>query len=454
MSETRCMVVGSGLMVPCLISTLQSLGYTVLLCGNIESEVSSLASSFGVQTFIIDATIPSNLIPLLTGISVVVSMVPAKFHHFVLKACIHCKVHLVTPSYVSPEMSELEQEAIAAGIVVVNEVGLDPGIDHMSVVHKLQEIRSLGGKIKEFQSSCGAFPAPEACTNIFGYKLAWAPYGALLAAVRPAKILHNGEIVEIPGRELMNHAKSYDLASEIPLSYYPNGDSTPYPLKYGIPEATHVMRCSLRYQNYPIVCRGLNAIGIYDETPRNFGETTTWVQLLSEIVETSPERPVEGVSVAIDPSLLRKIAGKLEGFSEDLVVKIIEAISELGLLSETQVRGRSVFDAFVNLVQRALEYQPGERDCVIMEHKYLVEYSDRQVRYRSLLVEYGVPNGGTSAISRLVSVPTALATDWVCRNPHQPGFMLPMEPQFCRDVLSKLEHDYRVKFQESEEVVN
>ena len=89
-----------------------------------------------------------------------------------------------------------------------------------------------------------------------------------------------------------------------------------------------------------------------------------------------------------------------------------------------------------------------------MEHKYLVDYEDRSVGYRSRIIEYGVPNGGVSAISRLVSVPAALAADWLCNNPHSPGFMYPMESQFCSDVFDKLEKEYNLKFEEFEEIIN
>lgn len=448
MAEKRCMIVGSGLMVPCLVSTLKSLGYAISIAGNIESELNSLSSTYGVQTYIADATSPGSLSALLDGISVVVSMVPAKFHHFVLKACIERKINLVTPSYVSAEMYELEQQTIDAGIVVINEVGLDPGIDHMSVMHKILQIRALGGKILDFQSSCGAFPAPLACTNLLNYKLAWAPYGALFAAVRPAKFLSDGNMVEIPPFELMNSALPYDLPSSIPLVYYPNGDSSKYTEKYEIQEAKTVVRCSLRYENYTFICAGLVKLGIYDESPREFAGTTTWKALTSQLVGAEVE------CVLSDEEVIEKVTQKLKGLPESSMSLVISALKELGLLSETIVKGRSIFDAYVNLVQKSLEYSPGEEDCVIMEHKYLVQYNDKQVRYRSLLVEHGVPNGGVSAISRLVSIPAALAMDWICNNSHSSGFMFPMEEKFCSDILQRLECDYNVKFQESEEIVN
>jgi saccharopine dehydrogenase (NADP+, L-glutamate forming) len=447
----KCLIVGSGLMVPCLVSTLQQLDFEVSVAGNIEIELQNLSELFDIPTFTVDATQPKRLIPLISTQSIVVSMVPAKFHHYVLKACIECKVNMITPSYVSKDMLELESFAIDAGILVLNEIGLDPGIDHMSVIKKLQGVKSLGGRVLEFQSSCGAFPAPEACDNLLQYKLAWAPYGALFAAVRPARYIQDGEIIDIAGKDIMSSAKLYDLQSEIPLNYYPNGDSLKYPEKYGIQEAKTVMRCSLRYENYPVICKGLQALGIYDETPKDFPTSLTWKSLTTDL---AADKTTEPNTDSIESIISKTLTSKLPDLSPCWINLITSAFDQLGMLSSSTVHGQNIFDAFVNLVQKKLEYNPGERDCVVMEHKFLVQLNDTKVLYKSRLVEYGVPNGGTSAVSKLVSVPAALAADWVCSNSHAPGFMYPMELDFCNDILKRLETEYNIKFEELEDIIS
>lgn len=452
MESPKCLIVGSGLMVRSLISTLFPLGYNITVTGNVQSELDSLSSEFGISTVFADACQEGALNPLVQGMTVVISMIPPRFHHRVLQACIASKVNLVTPSYVSPDMYSLEQAAKDAGIVVSNENGLDPGIDHMSVIKKLEEIRSKGGKVEEFQSSCGAFPAPEACTNKLCYKLAWAPYGALLAATRPAKFLKLNEVVEISGCELMGTQKPYNLAFPLPITFYPNGDSLVYPKKYGIEEAHTVMRCTLRYKNYPIICQALCVLGIYNESPREFTENFTWIELLEELAG-SEERALDNMPEFFTETLSRKLSTKFQNLPQENISLIFEAFHELGLSSNAPVVGNSVFAAYVNQVQGLLEYKEGERDCVIMEHLFKVRYEDKVVRCKSRLIDYGVPNGGTSAVSRLVSVPTALAADWVCKNDHAPGFMFPMESKFASDVLKKLEEEYNVKFEEEEEII-
>lgn len=445
----KCVVVGSGLMVPSLLSTLIPMGYEIKVVGNVETELANLNESFKVLTEIADVTDQTSLVSAIGGSNVVITMVPPRFHHYVLLACIACKINLVTPSYVSNDMLALENAAREAGIVVLNENGLDPGIDHMSVIIKLEEIRKLGGKILEFQSSCGAFPAPEACTNKLCYKLAWAPYGALLAVTRPAKYIKSGQVLEIPGSDLMKHAQNYNLNFPLPLMHYPNGDSLNYPGKYGMQEAQTVVRSTLRYQNTPIICKALNSLGIYNESPQNFNNQT-WFQLTSSLSTFEPSEI--NLPENFNSEVYKRLANKIS--DNENILMIFEAFQELGLFSDKLVVGRSIFDAFVNLVQKSLEYLPGERDCVVMEHRFLVEFENGDKKlYRSRLVEFGVPNGGTSAISRLVSIPTALAADWICNNCHEPGFMYPMEQKFSKDVLGRLENEFSVKFVEEVESV-
>lgn len=446
------MIVGSGLMVPCLVSTLQSLNFDISVLGNVQSELDSLSHTFNIPTFPADVTSPNLLLPMIENKSVVISMVPPRFHHYVLQACIEAKVNLVTPSYVSQDMLALESAAKEAGIVVINENGLDPGIDHMSVVVKLQKIREMNGRLIEFQSSCGAFPAPEDCSNKLCYKLAWAPYGALLAAIRPARYLQDNEMIEIEGKDLMNSAKPYDLEFPIPLVHYPNGDSSIYPEKYGITDTSTVIRSTLRPRNYPIICSALATLGIYNEAPQTFPSELTWKALTSELAGETISELTE-IPENIEADLAKRLAGKFSYQNTPDISLILSAFVELGLFSDTNVNGKSIFDAYVNLVSKSLEYKSGERDCVIMEHKFLVGFNDKSVRYRSRIIEYGVPNGGTSAVSRLVSVPTALAADWICKNKHAPGFMYPVELNYCQDILNTLEHSFNVRFEEEEETV-
>lgn len=455
MAGKHALILGSGLMVPCLIQNLLTHNFHISVAGTIPEELDRISQKFLVSTYNVDVTQTDQVASLLDPFDIVISMVPAKFHHFVVKACILKHKNLVTASYVSPDVKALDQDIKDAGIVVLNEMGLDPGIDHMSVMRKIREIEHAGGKIVSFQSSCGGLPAANACNNILQYKISWAPYGALMAVLRPAKYLENNVLHETLPQNLMSSAQDYDLAYDLPLYYYPNGDSSNYIDKYGLKDAHTIKRCTLRYRNYPIICKGFIAIGIYNENSFDFSGDLTWRDLIRQLSGdlSGDIEGFEGIQEEIR-EIAVKVAGKLSHLQSFEVKLVIQALIELGMLDETPIKNaNSIFDAFVHLIQEKCKYADGEQDVIVMEHKYLVEYPDKKVLYRSKLIEYGIVSE-LSCMSRLVSLPVALGAHWLVTHAHSPGLMYPMEEGFSEEILSRLETEYNVKFEESEEILS
>jgi len=197
--------------------------------------------------------------------ALVISLIPYTYHATVIKAAINQKKHVVTTSYVSPAMMELDQAAKDAGITVMNEIGLDPGIDHLYAIKTIDEIHHIGGKITGFLSYCGGLPAPEASDNPLGYKFSWSSRGVLLALQNTARYYQDGEIVDIPGDKLMGHAKPYFIYPGYAFVAYPNRDSTPYKGRYMIPEADTIIRGTLRYQGFPEFIRTLVDMGFLSQ---------------------------------------------------------------------------------------------------------------------------------------------------------------------------------------------
>jgi saccharopine dehydrogenase (NADP+, L-glutamate forming) len=137
----------------------------------------------------------------------VISLIPYTLHAKVIEAAVKHKKHVVTTSYVSPAMQAFHQAAIDAGITVFNEVGVDPGIDHLYAVKTIEEVHAKGGKVVSFLSYCGGLPAPEASNNPLGYKFSWSSRGVLLALRNDAKFWKDGKIVQVSGKDLMDTAK-------------------------------------------------------------------------------------------------------------------------------------------------------------------------------------------------------------------------------------------------------
>jgi saccharopine dehydrogenase (NADP+, L-glutamate forming) len=167
-------------------------------------------------------------------------------------------------------MLELEQEVKKAGITVMNEIGLDPGIDHLYAIKVIDEVHKAGGKINSFLSYCGGLPAPEVSDNPLGYKFSWSSRGVLLALGNSAKYYKDGKLEEIAGTQLMESAKPYPIYPGFAFVAYPNRDSTEYKERYHIPEAQTVIRGTLRYQGFPEFIRVLVDIGFLSGDEQDF----------------------------------------------------------------------------------------------------------------------------------------------------------------------------------------
>ncbi len=200
----------------------------------------------------------------------IISLIPYTFHAAVIKSAIRNKKNVVTTSYVSPAMMALDQEAKEAGITVMNEIGLDPGIDHLYAVKTIDEVHQAGGKITSFLSYCGGLPAPEDSDNPLGYKFSWSSRGVLLALRNAAKYYQDGKVVDIDSKDLMSTAKPYFIYPGYAFVAYPNRDSTPYRERYNIPEAQTVIRGTLRYQGFPEFIRTLVDMGFLSDDEKDF----------------------------------------------------------------------------------------------------------------------------------------------------------------------------------------
>ena len=218
----------------------------------------------------LDVTNPSALDTEVAKVDLIVSLIPYSFHTVVIESAIRNKKNVVTTSYVSAAMRELEQEVQEAGITVMNEIGLDPGIDHLYAVKTIDEVHKAGGTSISFLSYCGGLPAPEASNNPLGYKFSWSSRGVLLALRNSARYYKDGKLEEIAGTQLMESAKPYPIYPGFAFVAYPNRDSTTYKERYHIPEAHTLIRGTLRYQGFPEFIRVLVDIGFLIEDERDF----------------------------------------------------------------------------------------------------------------------------------------------------------------------------------------
>ncbi|OMH83912.1 Saccharopine dehydrogenase [NADP(+), L-glutamate-forming] [Zancudomyces culisetae] len=367
----------------------------------------------------------------------VISLIPYTHHATVIKSAVKHKKHVVTTSYVSPAMMEYDQQCKDAGVVCLNEVGLDPGIDHFYALKTIDEVHREGGKIKSFVSFCGGLPAPEASNNPLGYKFSWSARGVLMALMNDAKFWENGQIVNIAGKDLMKSAKPIFVYPAFALVGYPNRDSSIYKERYNIPEAQTVIRGTLRFQGFPEFVKALVDIGFLDTTEQEFlskssTEPLTWNVLTARLVGANPANAGE---------LLAAVSARIQTNDQELRERIIHGIHWLGITSSTiQVAKRGTYlDTLCARLEELMMYGPGERDMVILQHKFGVENADGTNEVRtSTLVDYGFPNGYTS-MARTVGIPCGIATQMILDGKiSTAGVLAPMTPDIYVPIMDAL----------------
>ncbi|KAG0253035.1 saccharopine dehydrogenase (NADP+, L-glutamate-forming) [Mortierella polycephala] len=367
---------------------------------------------------------------------IVISLIPYIHHALVIKAAIKSKTNVVTTSYVSPAMMAYDEAAKAAGVVVMNEIGVDPGVDHLYAIKTISEVHAEGGKILSFLSYCGGLPAPESSNNPLGYKFSWSSRGVLLALKNNAKFYENGEIVEYSGNDLMNSAKPIPIYPAFAFVGYPNRDSSPYKERYNIPEAHTILRGTLRYAGFPEFVKTLVDIGFLDDTPQDFLATgapeIAWNEVLAKRL---------GAANSSESELTQLIKEKSSVKGEDDIERIIKGMKWLGMFSKTPAERRGNYlDTLCATLESKMMYAKGERDMVMLQHKFEVELKDgtRQTR-TSTILEYGNPEGA-SAMARLVGMPCGVATQLVLDGVIKtPGILAPMTMELNEPLIKGIE---------------
>jgi len=341
-------------------------------------------------------------------------------------------------------MLELDAQAREAGITVMNEIGLDPGIDHLSAVLTIDEVHKAGGKVLSFLSYCGGLPAPEASDNPLGYKFSWSSRGVLLALRNAAKFYKNGEVVEVEGPALMAEAKPYFIYPGYAFVAYPNRDSTPYKERYNIPEAKTIIRGTLRYQGFPEYIKALVDIGFLSEDSKDYlkaGTTRAWKDVTAKIVGAASDK---------EEDIIAAIESKTKFASTEEKNRIFDGFRWIGLFSSQEITPReNPLDTLCATLEQKMQYEEGERDFVMLQHKFEIENRDgSKVTRTSTLAEYGDPKG-YSAMAKLVGVPCAVAVQQVLNGTiKEKGILAPMSPEICAPLMKTLTEKYGIEFKE------
>jgi len=356
----------------------------------------------------------------------VISMVPYSFHPKVARYCIDYKKHMVTTSYVSDAMKSLDDEARRADILILNELGLDPGIDHMEAMRIVHEVEEKGGEILSFTSYCGGLPAPEANTNPFGYKFSWSPIGVLLAGKNSAQFLKDGKEVFVQPENLFATYEMIDIEGLGEFEGYPNRNSLPYIELYGIHDTETMLRGTLRNKGWCSTMKKIGELGLLGEQEEDW-TGMTFKSFLYRLMGTP-----SGES-------LRKDLGSFLNIEEDS--EILDRLEWLGLMSDDPlpVEKGSPLDILGAKMLEKLQYEEGERDMIILQHTFIASFGEgKKEKITSSLVDFGIPHGDSS-MARTVGFPAAIGTRLILEGKiDQTGVHIPIKPEIYKPILEEL----------------
>ena len=425
----RVLVLGAGLVSKPLVDYLldQPDMFVTMASRTVSKAETIIGSHPQGKAVSLNVSDDKHLEELVSDADLVVSLLPYTFHVKVAKLCLKYRIHMVTTSYVSDEMKKLDAAACKAGVVFLNECGLDPGIDHMSAMRVIHEVQQNGGDIISFRSTTGALPAHEACNNPFGYKFSWSPRGVLLASRNAAKWLENGEIIDVPDKELFEHYNLQDVPGAGVFENYPNRNSLPYKDIYGIQKAHTVYRGTFRMTGWCETIRYLVMIGWLDDTPLTGFSGKTYADVTRKLIGAQPTDTLETV-------VAEKLG--LRPFSA-----VIKRLGWLGLFStEPLPKDRDNPLDFLNVITlKKMSLGPDERDMIVMHHEFIAAFPTKKQYITSTLVDYGIPNGDSS-VSRTVALPAAIAVKMILdKKIVEPGVHIPVKPHIYNPILDELE---------------
>ncbi|EEH40717.1 saccharopine dehydrogenase [Paracoccidioides lutzii Pb01] len=436
----KVLLLGSGFVTKPTVEVLSNAGVEVTVaCRTLESAKKLSEGIKNTKAISLDVTNNAALDAELSKVDLVVSLIPYTHHATVIKGAIRTKKNVVTTSYVSPAMMELEKEAKEAGITVMNEIGLDPGIDHLYAVKTISEVHAAGGKITSFLSYCGGLPAPECSDNPLGYKFSWSSRGVLLALRNDAKFYKDSKMVSVSGSELMGTAKPYYIYPGFAFVAYPNRDSTVYKERYNIPEAQTVIRGTLRYQGFPEMIRTLVDMGFLRDEAKDFlNSPIPWKEATQKILAatSSSERDLEWA-----------ISSRTKFPTTEEKYRILAGLRWIGIFSDEKIIPRgNPLDTLCATLEAKMQYGPGERDMVMLQHKFEIENKDGSKETRtSTLCDYGDPNG-YSSMARLVGIPCGVAVKQVLDGTiSEKGILAPMSMDICAPLIKALKEEYNIE---------
>lgn len=389
----------------------------------------------------LDATKPNDRKAVIERVDIVVSLLPASLHFRVAQDCILLKKHLVTASYVSQELYRLSEQVRSSHLVFMGEMGLDPGIDHMSAMRIIDDIKAKGGEITAFSSYAGGLVAPAYDTNPWHYKISWNPRNVVLAGRGTAQYLEKGKQKYVPYHRLFKEHRVVNIPQVGPMEVYPNRDSLLYKEVYGLEGIPNLIRGTIRYPGFCKAWNALIKIGLTDDSfPITDCHDLTYSDLMEAFVGEYPGK-----------NLREKVANLL---NEELDSQVMDQLEWLGLFQKKKIGLPPSSPATIleHLIVDKWKLEKNDRDWIVMYHEFEYKLEGKKYLKQSVMTLEGDDTVFT-AMSKLVGLPLGIFVKYLAQGGiRESGVQIPVKKAIYEPVLKELE-TFGVVFHETEKLI-
>jgi len=394
----RILVFGAGrsayFTIQYLLAHAAEKNWSVTIADSLQINLDSVIHEFpGAKTIIADVSHTESRQELIKKQDIVISLLPASFHIFIATDCVAYNVHLITPSYISPELALLNNEAIDKKIIILNEIGLDPGIDHMSTMNLVHRLKEEGAIINSYKSYCGGLIAKDDHDNPWRYKISWNPYNITRSGHDGGLSLLNSNFHYVSYSRLYNEIEVVEVEGENFESYY-NRNSIMYIEKYGLQEAKTFLRGTLRYPGFCKKWDTLVKLGITNDNVTIENESDiSWENYLNGFLPANKKNAFDAY-VNNDPEVI-------EGFNW-----LMNNAGNVELKTATPAENLQ------KLLEKKWALNPNDKDRVVLVHEIEYEKDGKQSRLKSWMDLEGNDSKRT-AMAKTVGLPLALAAELI-----------------------------------------
>ena len=374
----------------------------------------------------------------ITSADIVVSMLPARFHIEVAKDCLYFGKHMVTASYVSKEMQDLNKQVKAKKLVFLNEIGVDPGIDHMSAMQVIDRIRESGGKILLFESFTGGLMAPESDTNLWNYKFTWNPRNVVLAGQGgAAKFLQEGKFKYIPYHRLFRRTEFLEVDGYGRFEAYANRDSLKYKEVYGLDFIKTLYRGTIRRVGFSRAWQIFVILGLTDDSYKIANsENMSYREFINSFLPYSPTDSVE-----------LKLRYKLKIDQDAILWEKLEELDIFNANKKVMLKNASTAQILQKILLDSWSLGSDDKDMIVMYHKFGYELDGEKYQIDATMVCTGEDQTFT-AMAKTVGLPVGIATLAILNNKiKRYGVQIPNNKDVYEPILSELE-EYGIIFKE------